>query len=598
MSPYTGWTRAHWEWAADGLLTAVAPYASAGGALYHLPGGRPSVSGRRSDGLEGYARTFLLAALRVAGAHGADPDGLLARYAAGLAAGTARPGGPGPEDWPRVTDRSQPLVEAASLALALRLTRPWLWDRLDDAVRERVADWLADALTAEPHPNNWVLFPATVGGFLAEVGHRPAAARAAVTRGLARIEPWYAGGGWYTDGRGRAFDHYNGWALHLYPGLTAWLDGDAARAARYGPRLAAHLADQARLFGADGAPLHQGRSLTYRFAAAAPLWLGALTGHTPLSPGTTRRLASGALRYFLDRGATAGTGLLSLGWHGPYEGVLQRYSGPGSPYWASKGFLGLLLPANHAVWTAREEPAPVERGDAVHAVPAPNWLVQSTVADGLVRVHNHGSTHPDPDDPHYARLAYSTATGPAPHGAAPDNHFGLWWDGRITSRTEPEPLGAGDGWAASRHRAGPARVLSLVLAHGAGELRAHLVTGAPRGAEVRLSGWAADGAPRSELLPLHGLSAAPAPPPVATAFARRATAPALRGTAAGAPRGDLFLCLARLTAVADPPPLAALAAVTTRRAPDGGWELTAAWRGGPTHRVRLTAESVRVTTAP
>ncbi len=131
-SPYTGWTRAHWEAAADGLLAAVEPYATADRALYHLPGDRVSGSGRLSDGLEGYARTLLLAAFR-------RDERTLARYADGLAAG---PGGA----WPRIEDRGQPLVEAASIALALRLTRPLLWDRLDDAVRQRAAGWLGAAL--------------------------------------------------------------------------------------------------------------------------------------------------------------------------------------------------------------------------------------------------------------------------------------------------------------------------------------------------------------------------------------------------------------------------------------------------------------------
>lgn len=376
-SPYTGWTRAHWEAVADTLLTAVRPYASPGRALINLPGPRPSSSGRRSDGLEGFARTFLLAAFRIAGADGADPHGLLERYAAGLDAGTRRPtterdlaDGDG-ESWGVIADRSQPLVEAASIATALRLTRPWLWDRLDEPVRERAGRWLADALHRAPVDNNWWLFPLTVGGFLAEVGIETEAARAAVRRGLDRIQPWYLGDGWYTDGRPRAFDHYNGWALHLYPVLDAHLAGDAARTARYGARLAAHLDGYARLFGADGAPVHQGRSLSYRFAAAAPLWAGALTGHTPLSPGATRRIASGALRHFVDRGAVGADGLLALGWYGAHPPLVQAYSGPASPYWASKGFLGLLLPADHPVWTEPEEPGPAEAADAVVALPAP-----------------------------------------------------------------------------------------------------------------------------------------------------------------------------------------------------------------------------------
>ena len=219
--------------------------------------------------------------------------------------------------------------------------------------------------------------------------------------------------GWYTDGEGRKFDYYNGWAMHLYPVLHAWFADDSRLSTVYGERLEAHLADYARLFGGDGAPMHQGRSLTYRFATTAPLWLGALTGRTPLTPGQTRRLASGALKYFLDRGAVNSDGLLTLGWHGPDSAVLQGYSGPASPYWASKAFVGLLLPPDHEVWTAEEEPSPVENADEVRPVAAPNWLIQSTSSDGLVRLHNHGSEDVR-YDPYYTRLAYSTVTAPAP----------------------------------------------------------------------------------------------------------------------------------------------------------------------------------------
>lgn len=267
LSPYTGYTRAHWEAAAEALLAAVEPYATEDRALYHLPGDRTSWSGRLSDGLEGYARTLLLAAFL-------RDETALERYADGLAAGVSG-------IWPRIEDRSQPLVEAASIALALRLTRPLLWDRLDDGVRQRATAWLGDALTAEAWPCNWELFPVTVGGFLQEIGYEADASRAAIDRGLERIEKWYIGDGWYTDGDGRKFDYYNGWAMHLYPVLHAWLADDPELLDLYGGRLARHLEDYARLFGGDGAPMHQGRSLTYRFATTSPLWLGALTGRTP-----------------------------------------------------------------------------------------------------------------------------------------------------------------------------------------------------------------------------------------------------------------------------------------------------------------------------
>ncbi|MGV9270816.1 DUF2264 domain-containing protein [Kitasatospora sp. NPDC003701] len=626
LSPCTGWTRAHWEAAADDLLASVRPYAGPGRALIDLPGTRPSWSGRRSDALEGYARTFLPAALRIAGAGGDDPHGLLEHYAAGLDAGTRRPTrerdlADGDRDsWPLITDRGQAMVEAASIAFALRLTRPWLWDRLDGAVRARVGRWLADALRREPNDNNWWLFPLSVGGFLAEAGIAEPEARAAVRRGLERIDRWYLGDGWYTDGRPRAFDHYNGWALHLYPVLHAHLAGDRGLLAEYGDRLAAHLADYGHLFGGDGAPVHQGRSLTYRFAVAAPLWAGALAGRTPLGPGTTRRLASGALRYFLDRGAVDDRGLLTLGWHGPEPRLVQRYSGPASPYWAGSGFLGLLLPPDHPVWTEPERPAPSEVRDTVRLVEQPGWLVQSTAADGLVRLHNHGSDDQpagqvQPDNPHYARLAHSTATGPTHDGPA-DNHLALLIDGEPTERGRIVPLAAGADWAASTShpRVGGRElpgvvVTSVTLAHGPDEVRVHLVTGAADGTPVRQGGWAvagdrveavgretgpgaacrADGRLGSEIRSLHGFTGASvAAVPAGTAFGPEAAVPVLTGVLPGGPA--LLACAVRLTGTGGLPPLDA---VDLAVQPGDPWLLRISWPDGRTGRIRVGAGSVR-----
>ncbi|MGP2436276.1 DUF2264 domain-containing protein [Streptomyces sp. JW3] len=615
LSPYTGYTRAHWEAVADGLLAAAWRWRTPGGALLDLPG-RPSRSGTRSDGLEGYARTFLAAAFRVAGAGGADPHGWLDRYAEGLAAGTRTPGRDDTESWPLILDhdvQGQPMVESASVALGLRLTAPWLWQHLDAGVQDQAEEWLRGALRHTPAPNNWYLFPYTVAGFLESVGRGDAETAAVRDRALELLEGWYRGGGWYADGDGRAFDHYNGWALHLYPVLDAHLGGDPAAGARYGERLREHLAGFALLFGGDGAPLHFGRSLTYRFAASAAVGLGALTGHTPLTPGVSRRLASGSLRYFLDRGALTDDGLLSLGWHGPHDAVLQSYSGPASPYWASKVFVALLAPAGHPLWTATEEPAPVETADRVLSLPAPGLLVQATRADGIVRLHNHGSDHVRShegesaagDDPHYGRQAYSTRTGPTAPGNAADNHLSVEVAGRPSVRRRLHPLGAGHGdgwgWAASWHRpvfaGGPPmvpglRVDSVTVAVGAYELRVHRVSGAPAGTRVTQTGWAT-GPDEPLISSLHGLhgfdpAAEPLRAPQGTACTRWAEVPRLTGTARGT---SLHVCLAALTAAPGPGPLPA---AVVECAVDGttGLELTWADGGG---RTRVCFDPVRVT---
>lgn len=521
LSPHTGFTRDHWVAAADRLLAGAWRYATPHGALLDLPG-PPSRSGVRSDGLEGYARTFLAAAFRAAG--GEDPHGWLGRYADGLVAGTRTPGKDDAESWPLILDHSvqgQPMVESASVALGLRLTRSMLWDKLDSDAQDHAEEWLRGSIRHIPAPNNWYLFPFTVAGFLESVGRGDAETARIRERALELLETWYRGQGWYADGDGRAFDHYNGWALHLYPVLDAFLAGEKTP---HGDRLREHLDSFSLMFGADGAPMHYGRSLTYRFAAAAGLALGAVTGDTPLTPGASRRVLNGSLRYFLDR-QSATDDILSLGWHGPHAATLQVYSGPGSPYWASKAFVCLLAGADHPLWTEVEEPAPSDGPDRVLAVPAPGFLLQS--ADGIVRLHNHGSDHVRPqegesaadDDPHYGRLAYSTHSGPTSKVNAADNHFCVVVDGVRSVRRRIHPLGAANvddwGWAASWHLpvfpTGPAmvpgmRVESVTIARGAYELRIHRVIGAPHGARFEQTGWAVG--PQepavSSLLPLYG----------------------------------------------------------------------------------------------
>lgn len=511
-SPLTGWTRAHWETLADRQLDALLPYATPGFAQVRLPG-RASWSGIVSDGLEGFARTFLLASFRIAGAGGDDgPDAsavshLIERYTQGLTTGTDRDS---PEAWPELTDCSQQMVEAASIAVGLHETRPWIWDRLDTRVQERVVDWFSGFVGGRTWDNNWRLFQVVSEQFLASVG--APYSQSDIDGGLDRIEDWYVGDGWYTDGDGRNFDYYIGWAMHLYPLLWARMVGpdgdDGGRAAVYRDRLSQFLDTYPQFFGGDGAPVHQGRSLTYRFAATAPVWMGALADCTPLEPGLTRRLASGAARHFVERGVPDERGLLPLGWYDTFLPTTQAYSGPASPYWASKGFLGLLLPADHPVWTARELPLPVERSEPsghCTALPAPGWLLHGTPHDGIVRLINHGSDHngpdgPGTDDPHYAKLAYSTATAPesAPHAWARtvDNHLALLApDGTPSRRRRIHPLSCAGRRASSRHDAQlpgsdeefPIESTSVV--HGPWELRVHRVQ-APAGCAVREGGHA------------------------------------------------------------------------------------------------------------
>ncbi|OFE14272.1 hypothetical protein BA895_11735 [Humibacillus sp. DSM 29435] len=401
----------HWEACADHLIAGAAAHASPAGARVRFPGHSPADS---TDELEGFARAFLLGALRLAGSQGDRPSGLAERYAQALDAGT-RPGHP--EAWPRIGHHDQVLVEATAVALGLHWSRPWLWNHLPDRTRAQLVAWLSGARGSWCADNNHVLFGATVQAFLASVGADHDSV--AIDGALNRIDEWYAGDGWYSDGTGRRFDHYNGWTFHLYPffieQLLGGLPGGGAVGTNpsfevYRTRLRTFLDDYQHLFDAAGNAVLQGRSLIYRWGMAAPFWMGELQGVSPLAPGRTRRLASGMLRGFVDAGELD-DGVLGLGWKRPAPDLLQSYNAAGSPLWASKGFLGLLVSERHPAWVDVEEPMPVEQHDVLRPMGGPRWLAVGRRDDGIARLLNHGSDgHPQRPDPLYRRLAYSSAT--------------------------------------------------------------------------------------------------------------------------------------------------------------------------------------------
>ena len=523
--------RALWCAAADARLLTARRHAVAAGSLI-LPPGRASQRGPLSDGIEGFCRSFLLAGARLA--HGADEAGHAEWYARGLAAAMGTGGADGRAragsgTWGRAVSAGepsgsgiqQPIVEAANLAFGLALCREQVWDRLDEATREQLADWLAHHARLRAWDSNWLLFTAVVEAFLASVGVEVPGGH--MDEDVARVESWYLGDGWYNDGPPsgrRNIDHYNSWVIH--PFLWQWyrLRGDAAdpaRRARMHKRLAEFAGGYARTFAADGAPLHQGRSLTYRTAAVAGLWTAALAGVGPLSPARTRRLCEATHHHFERLGVTAAEPP-SLGWRAAhFEPSLQVYSGPGSPYFAGMGFLGLAAAPDHPLWTAPDEhdDADVPGGERaeVTAWRSVGWVVAARRDEGVVRVANHGADHETflpggGDDPHYIKFGYSThtapGTGPAWQDGGIDGHFALLDPWRRWTRRHAieDPRVTAAGVALSTHtphdRWGAAlpdtRVISASCFIDAPdgrlwEIRAHRVLGGAGWDQVREGGY-------------------------------------------------------------------------------------------------------------
>jgi hypothetical protein len=416
------WSRDEWVAFADRLLDTARSFASPGHGRIHFPGAEGGY-GHDVDGLEGFARTFLLAGFRIAGARGEGVEELADFYRQGIVTGVD----PDAADrWVRLDEHAQAKVEAASLALVLDMTRPWIWDRLDALTQQRVIDYLAPVVGDATYPKtNWLWFRVVVQTFLRSVGG-PWSPQD-VADDLALHDTLVREDGWISDGFERSYDHYVGWALHTYPVLWSRMQGAdelaGGRTAADVVRLDRYLQDAVALVGADGSPLIQGRSLIYRFAAAAPFWVGAIAQVPSVPLGQLRRAANAVVAHFVGRDAPGEDGVLTMGWHHEWRDLAQSYSGPGSPYWAVKGLLGISLPADHPVWTASSVPLPIETADDVRVVRSAGWAVSGTAADGIVRIANHGSDHAADgalvgDSPLYARIGYSTATSPLANQAA------------------------------------------------------------------------------------------------------------------------------------------------------------------------------------
>ncbi|MGW6495269.1 DUF2264 domain-containing protein [Nonomuraea angiospora] len=520
LSPYTGWTRRHLQHLADRSLLALRPWSTPGHARFDLPG-PPSDSGPIIGGLEAFARSFLAAGFRLSGAE-SDPHDHAGWYARGLATATDPASS---ERWPSLADAAQARVEAAVIAIALHESRRWIWDNLTPRVQEQVVDWLAGSIGSWYPDSNWLWFHNVTQAFLRSVGGPYDQAK--MEENLEFLDNCYLADGWYSDnrpdGRGGNIDWYAGWVMQQfslwYCRVSAGEPGTAERQAVYAERLKAYLTGAGALFGADGAPLHQGRSLSYRHAAVGALWTGAVFDANPYSPGRLRRTCMGAVKYFVERGAFDEDGLLSPGWLGRFEAMRESYISPGSPYWASLGLTGLVLPESHPVWTDVEQPAPIDLEDRVGAIRPIGWLVSGTASDGIVRAINHGVDHsgvvPVAERPLYNRFGYSTVTAPVPlsdgsAGKAVDNQVALIdRSGRWSQRPVFDLISIDDHRAESRHVARFARaepgegfdegpeLTCVSLVRGSVEVRAVRIGSAVRAEALVISGFAVPRKPAS-----------------------------------------------------------------------------------------------------
>ena len=259
----------------------------------------------------------------------------------------------------------QTLVDAAYVAESFLRGYDALWMPLDSVTKQRYIEEFTSLRRINPLYTNWLLFTTTIEVFLWKANAKPDMYRIDST--LRKINEWYVGDGWYSDGPGFAFDYYNSFALHpMYfealDELTEsgkkqkdWAGCSYEKSIKRMQRFGCILE---RFISPEGAFPVLGRSITYRTGVFQPLALLVWKGLLPkeLTNGQVRSALTCVFkRMYSDKRNFNEKGYFTLGFNGKQPKVSNVYTDNGSLYMATLAFLPLGLPASHPFWTSPAE---------------------------------------------------------------------------------------------------------------------------------------------------------------------------------------------------------------------------------------------------
>lgn len=433
-------TRQDYTDALEALLAPLPKYYSPGKALM-MPGYSGAPYGETIAGLEGFSRVLwgLIPFWAGGGKSGLDdfiPEGI-----------TNGTNPAHPEYWGSYTGVNQAYVEMAALGYGLLLTPEKIWEPLAPQAKEASTAWLLQ-MNENPIPdNNWTFFRILINCGLRNVGSRYSAET--LEKDLKRIDDFYLGDGWYSDGPTQQRDYYIAFAMHFYSLLYVYFceKTDPERCRVYRQRSARFAQDYLYWFGARGEALPFGRSLTYRFAQTCFWCALALVGEECMPWGVIKGIVNRHFRWWFSRPILDCEEKLTLGYAYPNLTMCEGYNAPGSPYWAFKSFVILALPESHPFWQAQELPLP--KLDKTRFLPHARMILQRS-ADGYTTALTSGQYadwEPAFTAEKYEKFAYSsyfgfqTARGYNElHLTAPDNALAFYRDGLYHVRRKCEQV--------------------------------------------------------------------------------------------------------------------------------------------------------------
>ncbi|AWV32351.1 DUF2264 domain-containing protein [Paenibacillus odorifer] len=391
--------------ALEQLTDPLRPLYSRGGARLAIGGTGASYPAATAE-MEGFSRVLWgLVPLLIGGGE----SGLWDTVLDGIRHGTD----PAHEEyWGEVQDYDQRLVEMAVFGFALAAIPEQIWSPLTQKEQEQLYSWLNQINSHPCYDCNWLFFNVLVNVGFRRVGCPYDAEQ--LENNLKRMDDFYLGDGWYSDGINGHSDYYVPFAIHYYALLYAKLmeQEDPERSQVFKERARLFATEFLGWFAPDGSALPYGRSLSYRFAQSA-FW-GALVyaGVEVFPVGVVKGLVLRNLRWWFSLPIFDAGGVLTIGYTYPNLVMAENYNAPGSPYWALKTFLPLALSAEHPFW--KEEELPLPDIPAVIVQKPVHLVIVREPASGHVAAFNSGHLYTN-EHTHtsakYEKFVYSTGFG-------------------------------------------------------------------------------------------------------------------------------------------------------------------------------------------
>jgi len=339
------------------------------------------------------------------------------------------------EYWGDFTDFDQKIVDVTPIALALILAPEKIWTPLSERERKNLSDWLYQVNSVKSFDNNWQFFSVLVNIGLKNVGLYYD--KEHIRTALERIDSFYIGNGWYSDGNTSQKDYYIAFAMHFYGLIYAKVmeQDDPEYSKRFKERAMLFAKDFIYWFDADGSALPFGRSLIYRFAHCCFWSACVFAGIEPFPMGVMKGIIVRNLTYWLEKPIFDTGGLLTLGYTYLNQNMVENYNAYGSPYWALKTFLILALEDEHMFWNIKAMPLP--ELDDIHVIREADMTIQRingyvvALTTGQLKESNHMHSGEK-----YSKFVYSSRYGfsvPRSYrgigAAAPDSMLAFVKDG-------------------------------------------------------------------------------------------------------------------------------------------------------------------------